>query len=569
MRDVWNPVTMLVPSKSLRFDQRRIPDLRRHLICSCMILMVFASTSVQIGAQDDHAGHAPSEPVPREILDRPVPLRTGIGTVHETASTSSPEAQSFYDQGLAYLHSFVWIEAIRSFHQALRADPNLAMAYLGLADAYVGLHDPATARAAFERASSFEKKLNERERTWLAIREAEVAYAEDGSNPDVYVAYRKSVSDALKKNPNDPWLWIQRGLADEASPFTHGQAGGVDTLSFYKTALTLAPENLPALHYYAHTCESIGRINEALELTAKYARLAPAIPHAHHMHGHELLRSGRTEEAIQEFLRTKELEDNYYRVEKIPAQYDWHHAHNLQLLAMAYQSLGQMKSAGKFFHEAFATRAYTEFLEYNRRAWPEFLINRRRYDEALEASRELTQSPFSMARLAGHTLAGQALLALNRMNDAKDEFNAAERESEALAPRVAAALPYPTVLRAQILLRENHTEEAESLLTDVEKSILSMPGPDAWSSSTFELETIAQGAREAGDWNLASFTARNIIEHNPNYAGGYYAMALVAQHAKDSAAESQLLASAKKFWSKADPDLPELAAHGKKLTGQP
>jgi len=543
--------------------------LRRHLICSCMILMVFASTSVQIRAQvADHAGHAPPEPVPREILDRPVPLRTGIGTVHEKVSTSSPEAQSFYDQGLAYLHSFVWIEAIRSFHQALRADPNLAMAYLGLADAYVGLHDPATARAAFERASSFEKKLNERERTWLAIRDAEISYAEDGSNADVYVAYRKSVSDALKKNPNDPWLWIQRGLADEASPFTHGQAGGVDTLSFYKTALTLAPENLPALHYYAHTCESIGRINEALELTAKYARLAPAIPHAHHMHGHELLRSGRTEEAIQEFLRTKELEDNYYRVEKIPAQYDWHHAHNLQLLAMAYQSLGQMKSAGKFFHEAFATRAYTEFLEYNRRAWPEFLINRRRYDEALEASRELTQSPFAMARLAGHTLAGQCLLAQNRMDDAKDEFNAAERESEALAPRVAAALPYPTVLRAQILLRENHTQEAESLLTDVEKSILSMPGPDAWSSSTFELETIAQGAREAGDWNLASFTARNIIEHNPNYAGGYYAMALVAQHAQDSAAESQLLASAKKFWSKADPDLPELAAH-KKLTGQP
>jgi len=29
-----------------------------------------------------------------------------------------------------------------------------------------------------------------------------------------------------------------------------------------------------------------------------------------------MLRSGRTEEAIQEFSRTKELEDNYYRVEK-------------------------------------------------------------------------------------------------------------------------------------------------------------------------------------------------------------------------------------------------------------
>jgi tetratricopeptide (TPR) repeat protein len=565
VRDVWNPATMLVQLKSLKFDQRRILDLRRHFICSCTILIVFASASVQTRAQDaDHAGHAPSQPVPREILDRPVTLRSGVGTVHDKVSTSSPGAQSFYDQGLAYLHSFVWIEAIRSFHQSLRSDPNLVMAYLGLADAYIGLQDVATARSAVETAKTFEKKMNDRERAWLNIRGAEVAFLEDGGNSDAYVAYRKSVSDALKKNPNDPWLWIQRGLADEASPLTHGQAGGVDTLAFYKTALALAPENLPALHYYAHTCEGMGRIKEALDLTATYARRAPAIPHAHHMHGHELLRSGRTEEAIEEFLKTKELEDNYYRVEKIPAQYDWHHAHNLQLLAMAYESLGQMKSAAKLFQEVFAAPAYTEFLEYNRRAWPEYLINRSRYDEALEAARELANSPWPMARVAGHSLAGQALLALNRSNDAKDEFNAAERESESLPPRIAAALPYPTVLRAEILLRENHIQDAEGLWFDVEKSMLAMPGPDAWSSATFQLETIAQRARDAGDWELAGFTARNMMEHNPGYAGGYYAMALVARHTHDPSAEAQLLASAQKLWSKADPDLPELLASQKK-----
>jgi len=75
------------------------------------------------------------------LLDRPVPLRQGIGKVHEAVTTSSPEAQGFYDQGLAYLHSFVWIEAARSFHQALRLDPSLAMAFLGLSDAYIGLQD--------------------------------------------------------------------------------------------------------------------------------------------------------------------------------------------------------------------------------------------------------------------------------------------------------------------------------------------------------------------------------------------------------------------------------------------
>jgi tetratricopeptide (TPR) repeat protein len=526
--------------------------------------LLFAGAGALANAQAPDHAHA-GGPVPREILDRPVALRTGIGTVHEKVSTSSAEAQSFYDQGLAYLHSFVWIEAIRSFHQALRADSNLAMAYLGLADGYMGLQDSGTARAAVNTAKTLEKHMSEREREWLAIRDAEVTFLEDPGNTDAFVAYRKSVNDALKKNINDPWLWIQRGLADETSPLTHGQAGGVDTLAFYKTALGLAPENLPALHYYAHTCEGIGRIKEALELTEKYARLAPAIPHAHHMHGHELLRSGRTEEAIQEFLKTRELEENYYRNEKIPAQYDWHHAHNLQLLAMAYQSLGQMKSAAKLLQEGFRSPAYTEFLEYNRRAWPEFLLNRGRFEEALAASRELTESPWPMARLAGHTLAGEALLGLNRMEDARDELHAAERQSEALPPRTAAALPYPTILAADILMRENQKQDAEELLMGVEKSILAMPGPDAWSTATFQLETIAQGARNAGDWELARFTAKNLMEHNSSYAGGYYAMALVAEHAQDLEAASKLLGSAQKYWAKADADLPELTTVRKRL----
>ncbi|HET8966181.1 MAG TPA: hypothetical protein VFN20_08200, partial [Candidatus Acidoferrum sp.] len=432
--------------------------LRGVMCCAALLLVVSADG---LRAQErEHAAHG-GGPVPREILDRPVTLRTGIGTVHEKVSTNSAEAQAFYDQGLAYVHSFVWIEAIRSFHQALRSDAKLGMAYLGLADAYVGLQDPGTARAAVNSAKTLEKQMSERERVWLAIREAEVGYAEDASNTDLYFVYRKMVADALKKNPNDAWLWIQRGLADETSPFTHGQAGGVDTLAFYKTALALAPGNLPAMHYYAHTCEGIGQIREALELTTKYAQLAPAIPHARHMHGHELLRTGRTEEAIQEFLKTKELEDAYYRTEKIPARYDWHHAHNLQLLAMAHQSLGQMKSAEALYREAFAAPGYTEFLDYNRRAWPEFLLNRGRFEEALEAAREMTKSQWAMARLAGHSLAGQALVALKKMDDAKDELHAAERETESLAPRVVAALPYPTLLRAEIMLREGQTQEAE------------------------------------------------------------------------------------------------------------
>ena len=508
--------------------------------------------------QAGHEGHQAGGPVPREILERPVALRSGIGTLHEKVTTSSQEAQAFYDQGLAYVHSYVWIEAIRSLHQALRLDPNLAMAFLGLTDAYIGLHDPATARAAFQRAQALAPKVSKREQMWITIRDRELDYLESEGDSNKYVAYRKSINDALKVNPNDPWLWIQRGLADEGSPVTHGQVGGVDTIAFYRTALALAPENFAAHHYYAHTLENLGRTKEALDEAAIYLRMAPAIPHAHHMHGHELMRLGRTEEAIAEFLKTKSLEEEYYRTENIPSRYDWHHAHNLQLLAMSYQSLGQMKAAEAAFREAFAVPAYTDFLEFNRKAWPEFLLARGRIEEALRASQELTKSEWPLPRLAGHTLEGQALLAIDRPNEAQEELSLAERETEQLPVNLVATSPFPNTLRAEFLFRDKKTEEGEALLRDIAKMILARPGPDAWSAARFELESLARSARQNGDWNLSEAIAREMIQHDPTYAGGYFVLGLAAEHAGHSAKAREQFATAEKLWSKADKDLPEL-----------
>ncbi|OLB28608.1 MAG: hypothetical protein DMG41_11705 [Acidobacteria bacterium] len=530
--------------------------MTQFVIAAAFLTVVVAPASSTL--QSGHQGHQASGPVPREILERPVALRSGIGTLHEKVTTSSQEAQAFYDQGLAYVHSYVWIEAIRSFHQALRLDPNMAMAFLGLTDAYIGLHDPATARAAFERAKALAPKVSKREQMWIAIRDRELDYLESNEDPDKYVAYRKSISGALREYPNDAWLWIQRGLADEGSPVTHGQVGGVDTIAFYRTALALAPDNFAAHHYYAHTLENLGRTKEALEETAIYVRMAPAIPHAHHMHGHELMRLRRTEEAIAEFLKTKSLEEEYYRTENIPARYDWHHAHNLQLLAMSYQSLGQMKAAEGAFREAFAVPAYTDFLEFNRKAWPEFLLARGRYEEALHAAEELTKSEWPLPRLAGHTLAGEALLAMDRPTGAQEELRLAEQETEHLPVNLVASSPFPSILRAGLLLGDKNIEEAEPLLQEIVKMTLARPGPDGWSAARFELEAIAKTARQSGDWNLSESVARDMIEHDPTYAGGYFALGLAAEHAGHAAEAHEQFAAAGKFWSKADKDLPEL-----------
>src|SRR5262252_6947364 len=114
-----------------------LSSLSRPSCLSC--LFVVAAAAVSLAAQT-HAGHV-MPPLPRELIERPLPIRSGIGAAHDAVSTPDPQAQAYYDQGLAYLHSYVWIEAARSFHQALRLDPKLAMAHVGLCDVYVSLDD--------------------------------------------------------------------------------------------------------------------------------------------------------------------------------------------------------------------------------------------------------------------------------------------------------------------------------------------------------------------------------------------------------------------------------------------
>jgi tetratricopeptide (TPR) repeat protein len=504
-----------------------------------------------------HEGHETkgSNGVAEELLERPLPLREGIGKVHEQVTTSSAEALAYYDQGLAYLHSYVWIEAARSFHQALRLDPRLAMAYVGLSDAYVGLQDVPAAVAAFAKAQLLTEQLSEPERAQISIRGRQIDYLQDSGDLEKYFAYRQAVLDALEKNPNDPWLWILRGFADEGTPTAHGQGGGVDTIAFYEIALKLSPDNFAAHHYLAHTLENHGPVKEALEQSEIYARLAPAIPHAHHMHGHDLRRAGRTEEAIQEFRKADELESAYYRAENIPPELDWHHAHNLQLLALSYEALGQMKAAEEALREAFALPARMDFAEFNRKAWPEFLLDRGRTQEALAASEELVASKWAMARFAGHALAGRAYCSMNQMDNAGNELRLAEQETEQIRPAILKLLTDSVLLRAEILLREKKWEEANPLMQKIENDLVAVPGPDAWSEALFQLEYIARVAREAGDWELAESTAQRMIQHDPSYAGGYFALSLAAEHKGDSLAAKQEFAKGEKLWSKADAPL--------------
>jgi len=521
------------------------------------------------GLQDDpHAACvAPAGWVPRAMLSRPVPLREGTGNAREEVTAASPEARAFYIQGLNYLHGYVWIEAARSFHQALRLDPELAMAYIGLSRVYSGLEAPADAESALAEAQARAAKVTPRERRRIAVRAAQLHAMADLGDVTRHLAYKKAVDDALAADMNDVELWLLRGNAEEPTAAGRGQRGGAASIAFYDRALRLQPDSGAAHHYLTHSYETIGQIPDALEHGEVYARLAPAIPHSHHMWGHDLRRVGRVDDAIAAFLRTDALEKAYYAAEGIAPEMDWHHVHNLDLLATAYQYKGQMRLAEERLREMAALPPVTDYLEFNQKTLASFLLDRGRAEDGLAAARAIASGRSAAARAAGRALEGHALLALGRRDAARAALTQAQRELDTV-PTLAAGLtvtrravePWVDTLRGEILLREGKVAEGRALLKDVQTRLRAIPGPDAWIQALFRLEGIARVARDAGDWELAAYTADQMIEHDPSYAGAHAAQAAVARHAGDDARAEREMDAARRAWAQADPDVRAEAA---------
>lgn len=528
--------------------------------------LAFLALATIGAAQDDpHAGCATTGWVPREILERKVVLQEGTGNAHEEVWTKSKEAQAFYDQGLNYLHGYVWIEAARSFNQALRLDPQLTMARIGLSRVYSGLDDPDAAHRALDSAKSLVNSASARERVRIELRRRQLDAMADLWNETKHQEYKNALDAALAADPTNVEIWLMRGNAEEPSAAGRGQRGTAASVDFYLRVLSLASDNSAAHHYLIHSYETIGRIPEALVHGEAFARLAPAVPHAHHMWGHDLRRVGRIDEAIVAFRKTDELEKAYYARENIRPDLDWHHLHNLDLLATAYQHKGQMRLAETTMRETTALVAPTDRVEFDQKLLSVFLLGRQRWDEALEASRPLTRGRWSATRAVGQALSGHAHLGRGQTDEARAALAAAEREAADVPPRAAGIAvprgqvqPWIDMLRGELLLRDGEASAARPILEKVAATLRATPGPDAWIQALFRLESIARLARDVEDWDLAEFMARQMLEHDAAYGGSHLALALVADHRKDAVSAAREFASAESYWKDADGDLPEL-----------
>jgi tetratricopeptide (TPR) repeat protein len=497
-------------------------------------------------------------PLSRDLVERPLPLRPGIGTAHDPIATKVTEAQAFYDQGLSYLHSYMWVEAARSFHQALRLDPKLAMADVGLSYAYVELNAPADAHAALDRARTLASAASDHDRRHIEVRAAQMAAEDAPADAAKLATYRKALDEALVAFPSDEEFWLQRGLAESADPAERGQGSRPSAVKYFERARALAPGHFAAHHFLAHAFENSDRNADALAQAEVYAKMAPQVPHARHMLGHELRRTGRIADAIAEFETADRLEVAYIDREKMPAAQDWHYHHNLDLLGTSYQYVGRMTKAEALLKKSFDMPSNTVEQELNKREWPVFLLARGRASEALDAAQIMRGHASPLVSAMGHIESGEALLALKQARAATDEANAALRLMRASPEAAALVAPALRQLQGELLLRSGQPDKAHENLRKAAAEARALPGPDGWAQATFTLESIARAAREAGDWEFAAWTARQMLEHDPNYAGTHYALALVARHSGDQPTAKAESDRALMLWAQADTTLLEL-----------
>lgn len=526
-------------------------------------LTIVAIAAPDARAQPVHAHGAALQSIPLELLERPVPIRQGIGVAHERVTTTSARAQAYYDQGLSCLHSYVWIDAARSFHEALRLDPALAMAYVGLSNAFDGLGASQAARDASDRARALSATAGPRDQVRIALRAEQLAAARGGEAPRS--AYTAAVDRALVTFPNDVELLILRGQAEEASGSNPGMAAGAGAIAFFERALAAAPNYFAPHHYLIHAYENVNRIDSAVQHGKAYVRLAPAVPHAHHMYAHGLRRAGRTKEAIVEFRNAYELEAAWLTAGHIPPEYDWHQHHNLDLLGTSYQYLGQMKNAERVLRQSFDLPSTLVSEEMNKRAYPAFLVARGEAREAATVASVLIARGSPLVRAVGHIAAAKAQMTLGQMSVAADHINAALRELRAGGPDAGELAPDFRLLQGEFFLRGGDRDKGRPMLRAAVAELRAQPGPDAWTQTLLCLEAVARAAREVGDWTLASELAEQMRQHDPAYAGAHYALGLAAERRGDRAAARRAFTESVARWRDADPDLPALVDARKRL----
>jgi tetratricopeptide (TPR) repeat protein len=302
-------------------------------------------------AQVPFAGHTHPMPLSPEfridLSTLPAPQRiSGVGTAHIPITTRVPEAQAWFDQGLALLHCFWYYEELRAFEQAVRLDPGCAMCHWGLYHALDERGAAAQAREELERAVALSGKASDREQRYIRADAAAV----DHKGSDGEFAYGREMDALIERYPDDveaKLLYashLSHGYDEEGNP----RPGTLYGQMLLREVLRERPDSVAANHYWIHAVEKSGHPDRALASAERLAALAPASGHIVHMPGHIYYELGDYERARVAFLASMRVDSAYLAAQHVRPQSDFNYAHNLSYLVAACAEAGRHAEARKY-----------------------------------------------------------------------------------------------------------------------------------------------------------------------------------------------------------------------------
>src|ERR1700694_4948575 len=321
-------------------------------ICLTIALLVWVNTAVSAQQSNHQMNMTPAE--------KPAALMTGLGSMHHPVSTTSAEAQRFFDQGLALVYAFNHDEAVRSFKRAAELDPQMVMADWGMALALgpnINLDvDPQREKAAYEavqRALSLSANAPENERAYIEALAKRYSIDPKADLKKLAVDYKNAMGELIKRYPDDldaatlyaesamdlrPWqLWSADGKPAE---------GTEEIVAVLESVLRRNPNHPGAIHYYIHAVEASPHPERALAYAPKLPQLMPMAGHLMHMPAHIYARTGDYENAALSNVHAAAADEAYIKAGGLQGIYPlMYYSHNLHFLAIAYSMEGRFTDA--------------------------------------------------------------------------------------------------------------------------------------------------------------------------------------------------------------------------------
>ncbi|MBK7876859.1 MAG: hypothetical protein IPJ77_14130 [Planctomycetes bacterium] len=271
-----------------------------------------------------------------------------LGTHHRAVSTTSADAQRWFDKGLVLTFAFNHDESVRCFQKALAADPKLAIAWWGIAYAS-GPHinnaalDDQHAKIAWDalaKAKELASGASPVERDLIRALEARYAWPNPADRRALDVAYADAMRAVWKAHPDDadvgalcaeaimdlsPWnQWTKDGAM---------QPGTDEVVATLARVLQLDPRHPLAHHLTVHAWEASQHPERALASADALMELVPGAGHLVHMPAHTYARVGRWHDSAIANERGAAVDAAYFALHGPQGFYNVYRAHNHHFLA--------------------------------------------------------------------------------------------------------------------------------------------------------------------------------------------------------------------------------------------